>query len=92
MSWSISFIGNRSNVITAIENESEKLTGVSKTEYDAVKDHIKGLVEANFNMNKEGIPEPVISVTANGHGTFSEGNQLDGNCSCKVERFYTRIV
>jgi hypothetical protein len=45
MSWSISFIGNPDKIVTALSENSAKVTGKSKEEYDAVLHHIIGLQE-----------------------------------------------
>lgn len=74
MSWSVTFIGNPQKIVQALKDNSEKLSGVSKDEFDAALPHLIGLVEQNYNTYQE----PVIHLTANGHG------QQDKYCNCLV--------
>ena len=93
MSWSISFIGKASKVTEAIEKNSETLTGVSKAEYDAVKDSFKAIVAANFNHSAGATnPDPMVQITANGHGQTVDGVLEESNCSCEVKRMYTILI
>jgi hypothetical protein len=64
MSWSISFIGKSENVSQALKDNSAKLSGASKEEYDAVLPHLVGLVEQNYNKPNN----PVIQISASGSG------------------------
>lgn len=63
MSWSIHFIGKRDNIIKALNEHSEKLTGESKKEYDSFLPDLTNLVSANYNNHYE----PTLKVIANGH-------------------------
>jgi hypothetical protein len=64
MSWSVNFIGTRDNIIKALNEHSEKLTGDSKKEYDSCLSDLTNLVSANYNNN--GIA-PALKLTAHGH-------------------------
>lgn len=64
MSWSIVLIGKTENIVKALEEQSEKLSGGSKVEFDAALPHLVGLLNQNFT--NEG--NPVMQLTANGHG------------------------
>ncbi len=64
MSWSINLIGKTENLTKALNEQSEKLAGMSKTEFDAVLPHLVALVEQNFN----GTDSPVMQLQASGHG------------------------
>lgn len=64
MSWSITFIGKADHIANALKEQSAKLQGPSKVEYDAALPHLVGLVEQNFNN----AGSPVLQITANGHG------------------------
>jgi hypothetical protein len=66
MSWSITFIGKPENVSKALNENSAKLNGYSKEEYDAALPHLDGLVKQNFNAD-ETYPV-VVKITASGHG------------------------
>jgi hypothetical protein len=91
MSWNIDFIGNPENVVKALQENSAKLDGASKVEYDAVVPHLIGLVSQNFNSNKAvGI---VVKVTASGHGYIStDGTDQYRQCSASVEQLYGVLV
>lgn len=73
MSWSINFIGSPENVSKKLTENSERLTGQSKVEYDAALPHIKALVEQNVNKDY-----PIaIRVDANGHGDTAGNNAVN---------------
>jgi hypothetical protein len=63
MSWSNSWIGRRKGIKAAIAEFGARLTGNSKTEFDAARPAIEALVD--LNTNTEG--DPVVLVEANGH-------------------------
>jgi hypothetical protein len=65
MSWSIGFIGSPEKISEALKAHSEKLSGVSKDEYDAALPHIEALVSQNHSTSYP----LVLQVTANGHGS-----------------------
>ena len=90
MSWNITFIGDPANVVKALEEESAKLTGPSKAEYDAALPHLVGLVKENFNNNGTGI---VVKVAASGHGyTGTDGIDQFRQCAASVEQLYGVLV
>lgn len=88
MSWSIGFIGTTKNVITALKDESAKLSGQSKEEYDSALPHLIGMVEQNFEKGFD----PVVKITANGHGYAVDGALQSGTLQMQIERFYGTIV
>jgi hypothetical protein len=67
MSWSVTFIGKPENVSKALKENSEKLSGYSKDEYDAVLPDMDALVSQNFNVTPEHCP--LVKITASGHGS-----------------------
>lgn len=73
MSWSVNYIGKPEKIAEALEQQSEKLTGQSKTEFDAALPHLCALVKQNFN--KAG--DYIVQLDANGHG-------YDGFNNCNV--------
>lgn len=79
MSWSVIFIGKPGNVSKALNENSEKLSGQSKIEYDSALPHMDALVKENFNAKEE--HTPVVKITASGHG------QKDsyGYFTCSIE-------
>ena len=85
MSWSISFMGAPRNVAIALKNESEKLSGESKVEYDAALPHMVGLVEQNFEN------VPMVKINASGHG-YVNGENEERQCSVAIDPVYTQLV
>lgn len=86
MSWSIMFIGKPENVAVALEQESEKMSGQSKVEYDSAKPYLIGLVQENF-----GNVSQFIKISANGHG-FNDKVSPYRNCNVSIESLYGTIV
>ena len=86
MSWSIQFSGKVSKVAKAIEEESERQTGMSKTEYDEVKDHLKKLVLTNSNIDET--KEHMVKIIANGHAYSKEGTITESHLNCQIEQFF----
>lgn len=90
MSWNVTFIGDPVNVVKALEENSAKLDGASKVEYDAALPHLVELVKQNFNNNGIGI---VVKVTASGHGyTGTDGIDQYRQCIVNVEQLYGVLV
>lgn len=87
MSWSIAFIGKPENIAKALEDNSAKLNGQSKAEYDAALPHLLGLVKENFAQNP-----PMLKVSASGSGYSTNGEQLQRNCNVFIESMYGMIV
>lgn len=76
MSWSVHFVGRRDNIIKALNEESDRLTGESKKEYDSYLSDLTNMVSANYNNYSE----PVLSLQAHGHraeGMSSFGIKLE---------------
>ncbi len=86
MSWSISLIGKSDAVIAAIEEESTKLSGQSRTEFDGIKEHLKGLVAANSGQYA------IVRLEANGHAAFDDGSKTYSTCTVTLTPFYGRFV
>lgn len=83
MSFSVSFIGKPDAIKNALAKESDRLTGQSKEEFDAVKPAIETILDQNMNLG--GDPS-AFHVEANGHANFTDGVKQYGNCSVKVSR------
>lgn len=76
MSWSVHFVGKRDNIIKALNEESDKMTGESKKEYDSYLSDLTNMVSANYNNQFE----PVLKLSAHGHraeGMSSFGIKLE---------------
>lgn len=87
MSWSIAFIGKPENVAKALEDNSAKLSGQSKTEFDAALPHLVALVKENFGQNS-----PTLKIAASGSGYSTGGEQVQRNCTVSIESLYGTIV
>ncbi len=87
MSWSITLIGKPENVAAALEQQSEKMDGQSKIEYDSSLPHFVALVKENFGDNT-----PLVKFSANGHGYAVNGEQKQRQCNCCIELIYATLV
>lgn len=80
MSWSVNFVGKPENISKALEENSGKLSGVSKEEYDTALPHIVALVNQNFNKDYP----PILKIDANGHA-YKDGDTTNySNCSVSI--------
>ncbi len=61
MSWSFSAVGKPGAICDALDRESSRLSGDSKTEFDAARPALQTLVAAN-NMRRS------LCLKAHGHG------------------------
>lgn len=90
MSWSFSAIGTPAKIVAAIQEESGKLTGQSKVEFDGAAPHLKGLVLENFIPESRG--ETLLSIAASGFGSANADAQIDRSCTVKIERIYGKLL
>jgi hypothetical protein len=87
MSWHVSFIGTPERVVKALEDNSQRLDGQSKLEYDSASPHLVGIVRENFG--EEGV---LLKVTASGSGYSVNGDQKSRSCVTSIERIYGLLV
>jgi len=87
MSWSISFIGAPEKIVTALQENSEKLSGQSKIEYDSALSSLVGLVKENF-----GGANQLLKINASGHGFANSVEQLTRQCTVSIEVFYSTLL
>lgn len=88
MSWSISFVGIPEKVEVALLEQSDKLSGASKEEYDAALPHLVALVRQNM-----GTPSPIVRLTASGYGWSKTELQPEyRQCSVQIEQLYGALV
>ncbi len=97
MSWSISFIGKPENVAAALMEESGKLSGQSKIEFDAARDSLITLVNNNFAVAGSNYTPPLIKLTAGGSGSAKtiegqEPQQMQRSCTVLIEPFYSKLL
>jgi len=90
MSWNITLIGKPANIVKALDEESQKMDGQSKVEFDSVKDHIAGIVAQNFEAPAN--QQPILKVTAAGHGYTADGEQKQRTAVVNIESFYAKLV
>lgn len=95
MSWSVLLIGTPANIAKALEDESAKLDGQSKIEFDAAKPHLAALVLENF-ANAEPYITPLVQLEAGGHGyatgTPDNTQQVYRTIQVKITPLYGRLV
>jgi len=82
MSWSINFIGKPGNIVTALQKESERLTGQSKVEYDAALPYLIGIVQGNSNVDEQYLP--VLHLQASGHAYIKDGETQYSTCQVQL--------
>lgn len=93
MSFSVSIIGKPEAIKRRLIDESARLTGQSKTEFDAVKPALDTILDQQVGNG-------VVQLNANGHATFaqqmatadtpvSDGNialvKTYGNCNVEIK-------
>lgn len=87
MSWSVLFIGEPEKVVKALNENSDKLSGYSKTEYDNALPHMVALVQQNFgNINQ------LVKIVASGHGYIENGVPKQSTLTCEVSQIYGVLV
>lgn len=87
MSWSITLIGRPEKVVEALNEQSAKMQGQSKVEFDSVLPALITLAQQNF-----GTEGWLIKVTGSGHGSTMDGVQIERYCTASVERVYGVLV
>lgn len=99
MSWSVNYLGKASLVAKALDDESAKMSGQSKVEFDDAKPHLIALVIQNFT--EDGHPDALVRLNASGHGTATstagtgetaEPKQLTRSCTVSLERWYSTVL
>src|SRR2546423_13126359 len=78
MSFSVQYIGKPDAIKRKLEDESARLTGQSKTEFDAVKPALDTILDQQVGNG-------VIHLSANGHASFADGVKTYGNCQVEVK-------
>lgn len=91
MSWSISLVGKPENIVKALEEESPKLTGQCKLEYDEALPHLVGLVKQNF-QNDPASRLLDMELEASGSGWAKGDTQVSRTCTAKIGIFQKRVV
>jgi hypothetical protein len=90
MSWSAYLMGTPTRIIEALDKQSNALSGQSKIEYDAVLPSLKTLVEQNFNKGEASTP--ILRLEASGSGYASDGEQIQRQCTVKIEQLHGLLV
>lgn len=82
MSFSVSYVGKPDAIKRKLVEESDRLTGHSKEEFDAVKPALETILDQHVNNHSP------ISLSANGHASFTDGVKTSGQCSVEVKTLY----
>lgn len=78
MSFSVSIIGKPDAIKRELAKESERLSGQSKVEFDAVRPALENVLDQN-------VGNVVLSLHANGHASFTGDMKTSGSCSVDVK-------
>jgi hypothetical protein len=78
LSFSITVIGKPDAIKRKLAEESARLKDQSKTEFDAVRPALETILDQQVGNG-------VVSLSANGHASFSDGLKTYGNCSVEVK-------
>ena len=85
MSWSLNFVGVPAAIYNALDDYSDSLTGLSKVEFDEVKQSLQHLVDQNLGHQ-------ILQLAASGHAVFQDGEKTQCNCSVNLAVFYGNLV
>ena len=87
MSFSVSFVGKPEAIKRKLADESVRLTGQSKEEFDAIRPALDAVLDQNVGNG-------AVFLSANGHASFSDPNATPsvpterrktyGQCSVEV--------
>lgn len=78
MSFSITRIGKPDAIKRALSEESARLSGQSKEEFDAVVPALETILDQQVGNG-------VIHLSANGHATFNDGKKTYGTVNVEVK-------
>lgn len=78
MSFSVTFVGKPEAIKRKLVEESARLTGQSKTEFDAVCPALETILDQQVGNG-------AVHLSANGHATFTDGVKTYGNCNVEVK-------
>ncbi len=78
MSFSVQFIGKPEAIKRKLNEESARLQDQSKEEFDAIKPALDAILDQQVGNG-------AISLSANGHASFSGGAKLYGNCNVEIK-------
>lgn len=78
MSFSVMFVGKPEAIKRKLEEESGRMTGQSKVEFDTVRPALDTILDQQLGNG-------VISLSANGHAQFADGVKTYGNCNVDVK-------
>jgi hypothetical protein len=88
MSWSVLLIGSPENIVSALNKESDRLTGDSKAEFDKVLPALTTLVQQNYNADNP----TALKLQANGHAYSTNGEPKYGTCNIVIENLGSALV
>ena len=90
MSWSVNFIGTPERINVALDDESARLTGQSRIEFDDALPHLKALVASNFDKNAK---QPIlVKLVASGSGSADALGQSSRSATISIERMWSNLL
>ena len=78
VSFSVQFIGKPAAIKRKLAEESDRLKDQSKDEFDAIRPALDTILDQQVGNG-------AVSLSANGHASFSGGVKTFGNCSVEVK-------
>ncbi len=87
MSWNFNAVGTAENLAKALDSESARLSGDSKTEFDAAKPNLQGLLA----MNVSNYPR-ILRLDASGHASTSQGVVTESTCNVSLVGLNAQLV
>lgn len=88
MSWSLVWVGTPDKIVEALDKESDRLTGMSKDEFDKVKPALVTLVQSNFDKTVT----PALELSANGHAYTENGEPKYSTCNVSLKNLGAALL
>lgn len=79
MSFSVSLLGRPEAIKDNLFKESERLTGQSKEEFDAIAPALTMILDHIVN------PQGVVHLSVHGHAAFADGVKTFGQCNVEIK-------
>ena len=85
MSWSVALIGTPEGIAKELDAHALRLDGQSKQEFMEARPHLQGIVRLAVG------PSQVLTLSASGHASKSNGVKTNGQISVVLEQFWGKI-
>ncbi len=89
MSWTFDAIGTPEKLAVALIEETARLSGDSKEEFDRAIPALHSLLVMNVSKN---FPQRVLHLCANGHASRSGGEVVDSTCNVSLSGLSAKLV